>query len=108
MVQTTADHPESEHKATVAAFGPADATLFDTLNARLTDLDLYTTPDGTLLATTADTAVAVRLAVTDRGLAATETSTQEYTEDELTSVDQINPAPEADVDADLSTRLRGD
>lgn len=108
MAQDTVDRPKPEHEKAVATFGPADAVLFDTLDARLATLDLSTAPDGTLLATTPDTSSVVRLAVTDRGLAAT--VAQEAEETERRPVEQIDPAPESDVNVDTSvrTRSRGD
>ena len=108
MVQESADRSKSEREESIAAFGPADAALFDTLDARLTELNLYAAPDGTLLATAPDASSAVRLTVTDRGLAATET-VEEHVEEDPRPVEQIDPAPEPDVaDTDLRTRLRGD
>ena len=109
MARDSTDRSKHEPEETVTGLGPADAVLFDTLGARLADIDLYTAPDGALLATTPDTSTAVRLAVTDRGLAATETVEARVTAD-LEPVEHIEPAPEPDVtaDTDLSTRLRGD
>lgn len=109
MTQDSVDRTKPEREEPVAALGPADAVLFDTLDARLTDLEFYTTPDGTLLATAPDTSSAVRLTVTDRGLAATEIA-QDHAEEDRTPVEHVDPAPEPDVtaDADLRTRLRGD
>ena len=94
----------------VAAYGPADAVLFETFDAHLTDLEFYTAPEGTLLATTPDDRRCVRLTVTDRGLAATETVEADDPTEDRDRLDQIDPAPAPDVETadDLSTRLRGD
>lgn len=97
---------DTDHEDSIAALGPADGVLFETLEARLTDLELYTAADGTLLATTPDTTSVVRLAVTDRGLAAAEVM-EEAAESDRTPVDRIDPAPEADLTT-RRTRSRGD
>lgn len=96
------------HERAATAVGPADAALFETLDARLTDLELYTAADGTLFATAPDTAAVVRLTVTDRGLVATDSGAQVLDEADLTPVDRIDPAPESDVTAGGQTRVRGD
>jgi hypothetical protein len=50
------------------------------------------------------------LTVTDRGLAAAETVEADHTSEALDRLEQIESAPEPDVetDTDLRTRLRGD
>lgn len=110
MAQDTASQSVPERADTVPAPGPVDAVLFDTLDARLTDITFYTAPDGALLATTPATSTTVRLDVTDQGLTGTKTSMHEYEKEDLTAVEHIDPTPEPDVatDADLRTRLRGD
>jgi hypothetical protein len=110
MGENTGDQTTATLDEEIAAYGPADAALFETFETRLTDLDLYTAPDGTLVATTPDDRRHVRLTVTDRGLAAAETVEADHTSEALDRLDQIEPAPEPDVetDTDLRTRLRGD
>lgn len=101
---------DSEQTPAIGTVGPADAVLFDALDARLADLELATTADGSLLATTPDTESVVRLTATDRGLVATETVAQELDETEQTPVDWLEPAPHSDVAPDRTgrTRSRGD
>ncbi|WP_435176482.1 hypothetical protein [Halorussus sp. AFM4] len=109
MGEHTGNQTTDTLDAAVAAYGPADAVLFETFDARLTDLEFYTASDGTLFGTTPDDQRWVRLTVTDRGLAATEMVEPDHKED-FDQLDQIDPAPEPDVGStnDLSTRLRGD
>lgn len=110
MVQNQVDNPRSNPDAEGRALGPADGVLFDTLDTRLSDMELYRDLDNRLFATTPDTSSAVRLAVTDYGLVATEIFEQESVEENLTPVEHIDPAPAPNVatDSDLRTRLRGD
>lgn len=91
MVQNT------ECEDAVAVVGPADAILFETLDVCLTNLNLYTGPEGVLLATTPGTSSVVQLTVSDRGLVATEIMAQDIDETDHTPVDQINPAPGSDI-----------
>lgn len=109
MGENDADRTVLEPEQTTS-LGPADGVLFDTFDARLVDLDVYATPDGSLIATTPDASSVVRLEATDRGLAATETTALDPETEDLERLDRIDPAVQPDVDAGetVRTRLRGD